>query len=333
MSRRKSSVLLPFNLNASKTVNETAENVTVLRTKKTPANRRRTLVEVVEPELDENGLEVFEDLKQKMWSVYRLSDLNSFDNTKPTTFPRYERILSRYLVNSFTQAVTLQAKFKLKHDIQGFDQEDLPVHIKVEDVQLSQPRLVYEGLLLSARKSGGSKTDGVVHLPVLLARGPRAVREKVHDCLSAVFSSSIHEVSFPAEDMHWMIAAWSGFINESRNNKEVSFMYGIPSRTDTIQCQYSVNFIKDLWSCIHDKDNPVVELSEVKRFYSSLIKHTKNTIGLNLAAVPLIMYKTPDFELHTVGKVKVSTLEFIPRILHFIADLCDTQNMNDFSQP
>lgn len=60
MSRRKSSVLLPFNLNASNAVNQTAENVTVLRTKKTPANRRRTVVEVVEPELDENGLEVFE---------------------------------------------------------------------------------------------------------------------------------------------------------------------------------------------------------------------------------------------------------------------------------
>jgi hypothetical protein len=81
-----------------------------------------------------------------MWSVYRVSDLNSFDHTKPTTFPRYGRILSRYLVSSFsTQAVTLQAKFVLKPDIQGFDQEDLPVHIKVEDVQLSQPRLVYEG--------------------------------------------------------------------------------------------------------------------------------------------------------------------------------------------
>ncbi len=60
MSRRKSSILLPFNLNASKTVNQTAENVTVLRTKRTPANRRRTLVEFVEPELDENGLEIFE---------------------------------------------------------------------------------------------------------------------------------------------------------------------------------------------------------------------------------------------------------------------------------
>jgi hypothetical protein len=99
-----------------------------------------------EKRLTTDFLIFFPDLKRKMWSVYRVSDLNSFDHTKPTTFPRYGRILSRYLVSSFsTQAVTLQAKFVLKPDIQGFDQEDLPVHIKVEDVQLSQPRLVYEG--------------------------------------------------------------------------------------------------------------------------------------------------------------------------------------------
>jgi hypothetical protein len=67
MSRRKSSILLPFNLNATKTVNQTDENATALRTTiktpqfKTPANRRRrTVVEIVEPELDENDLEEFE---------------------------------------------------------------------------------------------------------------------------------------------------------------------------------------------------------------------------------------------------------------------------------
>jgi len=60
MSRRKSSVLLPFNHTASKTLNQTAENAIHLRNKKTPANRRRTLVEFVEPELDENDLEAFE---------------------------------------------------------------------------------------------------------------------------------------------------------------------------------------------------------------------------------------------------------------------------------
>lgn len=60
MSRRKSRILLPFNLNATRTVNQTDENVTALRTPRTPANRRRTAVELVEPELDENDLEVFE---------------------------------------------------------------------------------------------------------------------------------------------------------------------------------------------------------------------------------------------------------------------------------
>lgn len=81
-----------------------------------------------------------------MWSVYRVSDLNDFNYKKPTTFPRYGRILSRYLVESFTnEAVTLKATFVLKPDIQEFEAEDPPVHIKVEDVQLAQPRLVYEG--------------------------------------------------------------------------------------------------------------------------------------------------------------------------------------------
>lgn len=80
-----------------------------------------------------------------MWNIYRVADLNNFNYKKPTTFPRYGRILSRYLVDSFTEAVTLKATFVLKPDIPGFDAEDPPVHIKIEDVQLSQPRLVYEG--------------------------------------------------------------------------------------------------------------------------------------------------------------------------------------------
>lgn len=54
---------------------------------------------------------------------------------------------------------------------------------------------------------------------------------------------------------------------------------------------------------IHDEKSRVVELNEVKRFHASLVRHTKQTIGLNLAAVPLAMYKTPDFELHASGKV------------------------------
>lgn len=101
---------------------------------------------------------------------------------------------------------------------------------------------------MPAHNAGGSKIEGAVHLPVLLARGPRVVREKVHECLAAVFSSAVHEISFPPEDMHWMIAAWSGFLNETKTNKDVGFLYGIPSKTDTIHCQYSVNFIKNLWS-------------------------------------------------------------------------------------
>ncbi len=54
---------------------------------------------------------------------------------------------------------------------------------------------------------------------------------------------------------------------------------------------------------IHKKDSPIVELEEVRTFHASLVKHTKEIIGLNLAAVPLMMYKTPDFELYATGKV------------------------------
>lgn len=74
-----------------------------------------------------------------------MGDLNNFNYKNPHTFPRYGRILSRYLVESFTQPVTLKASFWVKPDIQGFEAEHPPVYIKVEDVQLSQPKLVYEG--------------------------------------------------------------------------------------------------------------------------------------------------------------------------------------------
>lgn len=80
-----------------------------------------------------------------MWSIYRVADLNNFNHQKPDTFPRYGRILSRYLVHSFTQAVTLQAKFVAKPEFEGLEGEHPPVHIKVEDIQLNNPRLVYEG--------------------------------------------------------------------------------------------------------------------------------------------------------------------------------------------
>lgn len=103
-------------------------------------------------------------------------------------------------------------------------------------------------MLLSAYNGGGRKLEGTVHLPVLLARGHKSVREKVHECLTAVFSSAIHEIAFPGEDMLWMIAAWSGYISESKTSKEVDFLYAIPSRSDTIKCQYTVNFIKNLWN-------------------------------------------------------------------------------------
>lgn len=102
--------------------------------------------------------------------------------------------------------------------------------------------------MLSAFDYGGTKLEGTVHLPVLLARGQKGVREKVHNCLANIFSSAIHEISFPGEDMHWMIAAWSGFINETKTVKEVDFLFTDPSQNDTIKCQFPVNFIKDLWN-------------------------------------------------------------------------------------
>ena len=105
-----------------------------------------------------------------------------------------------------------------------------------------------EGILLSTFNTGGTKLEGTVHLPVLMARGHKPVREKVHECLAAVFSSAIHEVSFPGEDMLWMIAAWSGLLSETKTNEEVDFLYAIPSRTDNIKCQYPVKFIKNLWN-------------------------------------------------------------------------------------
>lgn len=102
------------------------------------------------------------------------------------------------------------------------------------------------GILLSAYDSGDTKREGTVRLPLLLARGSKAVRDKVHECLVTVFSSAIHEVPFPEEEMRWMIAAWSGDIHETKTSNEVVFLYAIPSRNDTIKCQYSVNFIKKL---------------------------------------------------------------------------------------
>ena len=64
---------------------------------------------------------------------------------------------------------------------------------------------------------------------------------------------------------------------------------------------------------IHKKDRPIVELEEVRTFHASLVKHTKEIIGLNLAAVPLMMYKTPDFELYATGKV--DSILFFPQII------------------
>lgn len=178
--------------------------------------------------------------------------------------------------------------------------------------------------MLSAFDYGGTKLEGTVHLPVLLARGQKGVREKVHNCLANIFSSAIHEISFPGEDMHWMIAAWSGFINETKTVKEVDFLFTDPSQNDTIKCQFPVNFIKDLWNwyvfallqklypffeckfcfcSIHDANSRTLELHEVRTFHTCLVKHIHNTVGLNLSAIPLVMYKTPDFELHASGKV------------------------------
>lgn len=62
MSRRKSSVLLPFNSTATKGGNQTTytENVSHIRNKKTPAKRRRTQVQLLETSLDENNLIVYD---------------------------------------------------------------------------------------------------------------------------------------------------------------------------------------------------------------------------------------------------------------------------------
>ena len=93
-----------------------------------------------------------------------------------------------------------------------------------------------------------TRLEGTVHLPVLMARGGRVMREKVHACLAAMFSSAIHEVIFPPDDMIWMIAAWSGKLNLTKTSKAVDFLYALPFHTDTIQCQYPVQFIKNLWN-------------------------------------------------------------------------------------
>lgn len=286
--------------------------------------------EVSHAEADRDVLAMFEDLRGKSWNVYRVSHLLNFEYQKPKSFSRYGRILSRYLVDSFTEAVVLKASFSLLPNLKEFQGGDPPVQIKIEDVQLDQPRLVYEGVLLSAYNSSGRKLDGLVHLPVLLARGTTSVRDKVHGCLAKLFSSAVVEVTFPCEDMLWMIAAWTGYINETRMSKEVTFVYQVPHTKDSITCQYSVDFVKRLWGCIHSQESPIVELDEVRHFHASLIRHTKEMLGLNLAAVPLIMYKTPDFELYSTGKVKVKTTDFIPRILHYIADMCESHLRLDF---
>ena len=103
-------------------------------------------------------------------------------------------------------------------------------------------------MLLPGYQSDGVQVSGTVRLPLLLARGARTIRERVHDCLISLFSTAIHEISFPCEDMFWMIAAWSGFINEKKTNKDVAFLYEIPSKKDSIKCQYPVHFIKSLWN-------------------------------------------------------------------------------------
>jgi len=334
MKNRRSSVLLPFNATTNRTINHTLqpENLSYyLRNKKAPAKRQRIQVEIPDDDLDNEFREICEDMTKKLWTVYRISHLYNFNYSKPTTFPRYGRILSRHLVDSFTESVTLKATFVLMPDVQGFDVGDPPVHIRIEDYQLAQPRLVYEGILLSSRNPESMKLDGAVYLPILLARGAATVREKVHECLAALFSASVHEIPFPGEDMLWMIAAWSGDIRETKLNKEVAFLYEMPLKKDSIKCQYPVQFIKNLWHCIHDSDSRTVESHQVRRFHASLVKHTRETIGVNLAAVPLVMYKTPDFELHATGKVRVNTAGFIPKILHFIADLCETRVRIDFN--
>jgi hypothetical protein len=52
-------------------------------------------------------------------------------------------------VDSFSQAVVLKANFSLLPDLNGFEGQDPPVQIRIEDVQLEQPRLVYEGIVLT----------------------------------------------------------------------------------------------------------------------------------------------------------------------------------------
>ena len=47
--------------------------------------------------------------------------------------------------------------------------------------------------------------------------------------------------------MLWMIAAWTGFINETKSNSEVLFLYQGPMPKDSITLQYTVHFIKELW--------------------------------------------------------------------------------------
>ena len=54
---------------------------------------------------------------------------------------------------------------------------------------------------------------------------------------------------------------------------------------------------------IHEQDNPIVESEEVRKFHAYLLKHAREILGLNLAALPLMTYKTPDFELNAKGKV------------------------------
>lgn len=44
-------------------------------------------------------------------------------------------------------------------------------------------------------------------------------------------------------------------------------------------------------------------LKEVQKFHASLVRHTQQIMGVNLAAIPLVVYKSPDFELHATGKV------------------------------
>ena len=63
MSRRRSSVLLPFTAANSTVIGSksiTHQNVSIMRNGKTPANRRRTQVEAPREEHDKDALEMFE---------------------------------------------------------------------------------------------------------------------------------------------------------------------------------------------------------------------------------------------------------------------------------